>query len=337
MPKRCRFYRRPDGLYEAIRIIDGHRVAFRARTQSGVEEKMRNYKAQQAEKVHFEKVADQWWEQHEPTLARNTLKSYLPALRRAQERFSGVEVGKVTTQAVQRFIEDFSRGQRSQKVVTTQLQIVRQILQYAAIQGLTDNNAAALLKPPRGLPRSYRMPPTEAEVQTIKATAKKHLLPALIYYTGCRWGEALGLRYEDIDRVNKRIRIQRSVYYESTRPAVKEPKTERGRRVVPLLDSLAVLLPKRKTGFIFADDAGDLLWRSQATHLWTRWQKDTGLTLTAHQVRHGYATALMEAGVEPKVASQLLGHAQLSTTMDIYTHVREDAIDKAAKKMEEAF
>lgn len=336
MPKH-RFYKRPDGLYEAIRVIDGKRVAFRARTQSGVEEKMRNYKAKQDEKAEFQNVADQWWDELEPTLARNTLKSYLPAIRRAKERFNGVAVGKVTTRDVQAFVDDFSRGQRSQKVVTTQLQIVRQILQYAAIHGLTESNAAALLKPPRGLPRSYRMPPTAEEVSTIKDTAKDHLLPALIYYTGCRWGEALGLRFEDIDRKNKRISIKRSVYYESTRPAVKEPKTERGRRVVPLLDSLAALLPKKKSGYIFADDAGDLLWRSQATHLWTNWQKATGLTLTAHQVRHGYATALMEAGVEPKVASQLLGHAQLSTTMDIYTHVRSEAIDRAAAKMEGVF
>ena len=65
------------------------------------------------------------------------------------------------------------------------------------------------------------------------------LFAYLIFYTGCRRGEAEGLRYEDIDRERKRIHIRRSVYNVSTTPMIKEPKTEAGIRSVPLLDALA--------------------------------------------------------------------------------------------------
>lgn len=101
----------------------------------------------------------------------------------------------------------------------------------------------------------------------------------------------------------------------------------------------AAVLPKGKLrGYLFTEEDGKtLLSRSRASRLWSEWQKEAGTTLTAHQVRHGYATALLEAGVDPKVAQKLLGHAQISTTLDIYTHVRDEAIKDAAARMNTAF
>ena len=248
-------------------------------------------------------------------------------------------MSKITAQDVDEYVREFSRGGRSQKVVSTQLQIIRQILGYSVLKGYAAANAAQVVKAPRGLPRQYRQPPTKAEVKAIKDLADRHLLPALIYYTGMRWGEAMGLRWEDIDREERVIYIRRSVYYVSTTPKVKLPKTERGVRTVPLLDGLLAVLPKGKLrGYIFTEEDGkSLLARSRATRLWSLWQKEAGTTLTAHQVRHGYATALLEAKIEPKVAQQLLGHAQIATTLDIYTHVRSDTIRDAADRMNSAF
>ena len=163
-----------------------------------------------------------------------------------------------------------------------------------------------------------------------------HLLPALIYYTGMRWGEALALKWEDIDFSRKQIKIERSVYYVSTRPAIKEPKTESGKRKVPLLQPLETALNhKRQKGYIFTPDHGkSLLWESQAQGLYKKFQKETGIEVTAHQIRHGYATALFEAGIEAKIAQKLLGHAQITTTLDIYTHVRDEMLENAALRME---
>lgn len=336
---RSNYYRRPDGLYEAIRVIDGKRVAFRGKKPSDVERKMREYNGKQDERKKFKAVAEEWWDEHQETIAWNTQKSYKPAVERAIEHFGSDQVSKITAQDVDQYIREFSRGGRSQKVVNTQLQIIRQILGYSVLKGYAPTNTAQVVKAPRGLPREYRQPPTKAEVKAIKDLAGRHLLPALIYYTGMRWGEAMGLRWEDIDREEKLIYIRRSVYYVSTTPKVKSPKTERGNRVVPLLDGLLAVLPKGKLrGYIFTEEDGkSLLARSRATRLWSLWQKEAGTTLTAHQVRHGYATALLEAGVDPKVAQTLLGHAQISTTMDIYTHVRENAVKDAAVKMNGAF
>ena len=334
-----KYYKRPDGLYEAIRVINGKRVAFRGKTVSALEKKMREYKESASRARKFKEVADEWWDQHEPTIAYNTAKSYKPAYERAVAWFGKRDISKITVQDVSEYIIEFSKELRSQKNVNTQLQIIRQILDYAALKGEIPVNPAKSVKAPRGLPREYRQAPTTKEIQIIKDNAEKHLLPALIYYTGCRWGEALALKWEDIDFQRKTIKIERSVFYRSTRPEIKAPKTESGKRNVPLLGAIeSVLRPRIGRGYIFTPDNGkSLLWESPAQGLYKRFQKETGLKITAHQIRHAYATALLESGVEAKIAQKLLGHAQISTTMDIYTHVREDLITAAAEKMNENF
>ncbi len=72
---------------------------------------------------------------------------------------------------------------------------------------------------------------------------------------------------------------------------------------------------------------------SRSRDLWESYCKESGVTATAHQWRHLYATVLFDAGIEAKDAQVLLGHAQFSTTMDIYTHVKDQRIAKVAKKL----
>ncbi len=65
--------------------------------------------------------------------------------------------------------------------------------------------------------------------------------------------------------------------------------------------------------------------------MWGSYQKNTGLTITPHQLRHAYATILYEAGIDVKAAQSFLGHSNIQTTMDIYTHLSEakkiDSVD----------
>ena len=103
-----RYYKRPDGLYEAIRVINGKRIAFRGRTVSEVERKMRGYKEKADKTPAFDEIADLWWEELEPTLAYNTTKSYIPALERAKAEFQGEEIGSITVHEISDFITHFS-------------------------------------------------------------------------------------------------------------------------------------------------------------------------------------------------------------------------------------
>ncbi len=348
MPKIPKYYVRPDGLHESIIKVtmpDGtqKRKAFRGKTDTEVYNKIKNYSREAVthpEGVLFRVEAKAWWKEIEPTLEHNTVKSYRPAYERAVNYFGNEVAAKITARDIDTYIRDFSVT-RARKTVVTQLQVIRQILRKAEVDGSIQYNPAQAVKPPRNLPQTRREAPTKEEIKLIKESVNLPfgLFAFLIYHTGCRRGEALALTGKDIDRKKGLVHITKSVYHEGNKPRLKRPKTEKGCRDVPLLSALSTALPGRLgAGFLFSVDGGKTpLTNDQVTGLYNQYREASGVTVTPHQIRHGYATALFENGIDPKTAQTLLGHAQLSTTMDIYTHVCEDVISAAAKKMEEGF
>lgn len=342
MPKYPAYYVRPDGLHESILRINGKRKAFRGKSDKEVWEKIKAYDTTQAERPTaptFSVAADIWWEGIEPTLEHNTLKSYRPAYERAKAHFGKYDVATITARDIDEYIREFA-ATRARKTVVTQLQIIRQILRKAEVDGMIFYNPATAVRPPRNLPQKRRDAPTKAQIDLIKKCKDLSfgLFAFLVYHTGCRRGEAQALTGADIDREKKLVHIKKSVYYLGNNPHIKQPKTEKGYRSVPLLDSLDAALPKRlPKGYLFAEPDGTPLTNGHFTAAYDAYRAASGVTVTPHQIRHGYATALFENGIDAKTAQTLLGHAQLSTTMDIYTHVCEDVISEAAKKMNSGF
>lgn len=336
-----KYYVRPDGLHETIIRINGKRKAFRGKTDREVWEKVKSYRADLAsgKTETFENVAHAWWNEIEPTLAPNSLRNYSPAYERAIEEFKGEDVASITAKEIEKYVNRFAKT-HAKKTVITQRQIIRQILNKAQREGYIAYNPADAVLLPKNLPQKKRHAPSSDQIAKIKAGVSDEfgLFAFLIYYTGCRRGEALALRYEDIDRKAKKVRINKSAYYIGARPYIKSPKTEAGDRIVPLLSALAAVLPDKKHGYIFSEDGGESpLMNHRVTKLYAAYQAETGVTVTPHEIRHGYATALHDAGVDYKTAQTLLGHAQLSTTMDIYTDVLDNTIDEAAAKMDRNF
>lgn len=347
MPKIPKYYVRPDGLHETIlrfTLPDGtkKRKAFRGKSDKEVWEKIKAYNRELEEKPQgtlFETAADAWWGEIEPTLEHNTAKSYRPALARAKAQYGKRELSTIAAKEIDEYIRQFSVT-HARKTVVTQLQIIRQILRKAEVDGYISYNRATAVKPPRNLPQGRREAPEKQQIELIKQSKDLPfgLFAYLIYHTGCRRGEALSLAGTDIDREKKLVHIKKSVYYEGNAPHIKQPKTEKGYRSVPLLDALDSALPKKLgKGYIFCEPDGSLLTNDHFTRFYDEYRKASGVTVTPHQIRHGYATALFENGIDAKTAQALLGHAQLSTTMDIYTHVCENVISAAAKKMNKGF
>ena len=151
--------------------------------------------------------------------------------------------------------------------------------------------------------------------------------------TGLRKGEALALLKSDIH--DGEISVTKSLTFaDGDRPKVKSPKSDAGVRTVPIVSILAPPLSDYMAGL-----DGDILFPSRSyngspgnTYMtqsnydtaWSNYVKTVGLDgLTAHQLRHGTATLLFEAGVDVYTARKILGHAKVTTTMEIYTELRE--------------
>lgn len=163
---------------------------------------------------------------------------------------------------------------------------------------------------------------------------------ALMFMTGCRRGEALGARWEDIDWTNKTIHLQRVVRFSNNQPDVSDKmKTASANRTVSLWDDFIPYWGQRKAeGFIIHCDGQPLSERQYRTR-WRHLQaelKAGGLTesFTAHQLRHTYATIAANSGrIPPKVLQGMLGHANFQTTMNIYADLDADRVRENSAQM----
>ena len=90
---------------------------------------------------------------------------------------------------------------------------------------------------------------------------------------------------------------------------------------------------KKANDYLF-DDNGKLYSNSRARDAWWNYRDEVGLSdVTPHMVRHGYATILHEAGIDPKDAQAMLGHANIQTTLDVYTHITEKQLAVTADRL----
>ena len=133
---------------------------------------------------------------------------------------------------------------------------------------------------------------------------------------------------------------------------VGQPKTAKSRRTVALSPSAVSLLESirtkqlesrlaaglawRDTGYVFTDDVGLPIAGDTYSKDFARRVRESGLPhLTFHGLRHAHATFMLTAGVHPKVVSERLGHATVSTTLDLYSHVVPGLQEDAALALDE--
>lgn len=143
------------------------------------------------------------------------------------------------------------------------------------------------------------------------------------------------MQWKDIDWKNNTITISKAIRHRGNAPEICPPKTENSVRQIPLLKPLKDRLRHFK---VFPDDyvigGKSPLTKSALDKRWKKWCKDKNIRIDRHQIRHQYATILFESGVDAKTAQELLGHAKIATTMDIYTHLSDKQKNKARIQLE---
>lgn len=330
---KTRYHQRPDGLLEHAITIDGKRKHFYGKTDAEIEKKMLEYHQKQETGKLFSEVLAEWQQWHDETVSPSTVRAYLAPTRDAENRFGKIPVKNITAKDIKNVLSEMARQDYSIKTIKKYYTIYHSVLDYAAENGYVDNNVARNVSMPKfAKPVQKRSAATEDDERIIKANADRWLLPYFLLMTGLRKGEALALQFRDIDKQAKTISITKSVAYKYNMPYIKEPKTAASIRTVPLLDALAEKLPSgAPDDFIFSGQKPMTMMVFQRR--WAKFQQETGVQCTAHQLRHSFATMLYDADIDVKQAQDILGHASEQITRDIYTHIRDSKRQSAADKL----
>lgn len=230
-------------------------------------------------------------------------------------------------------------------------------LAQAVADGLIPRNVADSLKLPR-IDREEIDPLTADEANRLIEAAAGDRLEAIYtvaIHTGLRQGELLALRWEDLDLEAGALRVRRTLTRTKGTYSTGEPKTKKSRRTVRLTTGAVAALREhlerqlaeidrlgslyRPGGLVFANETGGIINPSNLRNRsFAKLLRRAGLPPDTrfHDLRHTCATLLLSRNVNPKVVSEMLGHATIAITLDTYSHVLPDMQEKAAKALEEA-
>ncbi len=281
----------------------------------------------------FSEVLDAWEETHRDEVKTRTWANYAPHVDDLRRLYGDAPVDNLTAFDVNQDLLAAKAKGYSHSVVNARRCIWRMAFDFAIGQRLIPYNPALSVKNPKGLPKGKRSTPEEEALAVILAGANDitfGFIPFFFLCTGVRRSEGLHLRTADIDTERWELRIEKA-------------KTAAGIRTVPIIEPLREplkawmaahpgewLFPHidyhagRKGGPGYMSDTNwDTAWaKFCADHGWT--DEDGKPSFGAHNLRHGTATLLYEAGVDVYTAQHILGHANVNTTLTIYTELRKE-------------
>jgi len=169
----------------------------------------------------------------------------------------------------------------------------------------------------------------------------------LLITTGMRRGEAMGLRWQDVDLSANTLSVRQTRVQLGYETVISTPKTEKGKRLVALDPATVEVLsrlqrlrevectrkgrPLEPADVIFTDGEGEPLHPERATRLFRAAARRANVpVIRLHDLRHTHATLALSAGVHPKVVSERLGHANIGITLDTYSHCLPTLSEEAA-------
>ena len=250
----------------------------------------------------------------------------------------------------------------SSSTILTINKVLKSVFTQAIKEGYLLKNYCTMVSLPKKVKKDEIVYFTVEEQKAFIQACNGYRLEALFLFalgTGLRLGELLALKWSDIDFINKTVSINKSLRQEKVfnnkgegefKTIIQAPKTESSNRIVPIpinilskLKEFKLIQNKEKlsngevylnNNFVFTTPLGTPINASNLRKIYSKILNKANLpNIKFHALRHTYATRLFEEGVQVKTVQTLLGHSDITTTMNIYTHVTNDIKNIAADKL----
>jgi integrase len=321
-------------------------------------------------KMTLGEFADEWLAQQQSRLRPTTHTLYSSYMRHhVKPRLGTRKLSSITVDDVAALIADMEQGWRYREndgrlermqgkpfaawTIRGVLVILGRVLGRATRLGLLNANPVRRLEKeerPKSERREFPSFDREMVGALISSTPKRYrTMIALSVLTGIRQGEALGLRWQDVDTKGSVIRIR---FQLDRTGRLVEPKTSAAKREIPIPPSLARTLTAHKreafarghakaNDFVFASETGSPLNHRNITRRGLEKAVEVANLpkIRWHDMRHVAASALIAEGASVPYLSRILGHASPAITLAIYAHefARAEHADRTRDRMEEAF
>lgn len=290
---------------------------------------------------------DTWVDRRQHTVARNTTDNYRYLLGTAYPHIGQMKLSVLSCADLE-LMRDRMLQDRPPLHVRAVLRSLRAALNGAVADGVLPQNPASRVSPPAVEDREYvTLSRTEvaALLRGVKNTDTEGPVTMMVL-AGLRRGEALGMQWADIRPSRDRpelLTVQRQVRMVGNRIEEAAPKTKTSKRSIQLYGPTTEAVAKAwrwqqqygvETRWVWADptDPTRPVNHEKVRQAVKQFVPD-GCRL--HDLRHTCATLLLEAGENPKVVQELLGHASIATTLDLYGHVTPAMHSQAVRTMAE--
>lgn len=302
------------------------------------------------QKITLGLFIDRWFEDvAKPGLRDSTINSHESIIRiHIKPTLGETRLADVTPQLLQNLCAQKLKEGLSHRTVKYIRSLLHQTLDTALEWGLVARNVADGVKTPAVKNKKIKPLTKEQVWKLLEIVKDDRLFPLYVVYLGCglRRGEALALTWDCVDLEQGVLRITKTIQLLTGKGLViGEPKSESSRREVSLPDFVLNALRTQHQNrnphspYVFCSTNGTPFYPRNILRHFKATLKKAGLPpeTRIHDLRHFFISWLLAQGQPPKDVQVIAGHADFSTTMDIYGHLMPGANEEAAKRMNSLF
>lgn len=362
----------------------GKRIVIYAKTLKEVKSKLNKQKYEDQllqgvvinKQMTLEELANLWLESKEKKVKKTTLSGYTSQVATIVKDLGTYEIYNISVETLSDFFEMLQKRGLSYGTRLNLKHIVSTMFKYAVSHKWILQNPCGAVDIAKTEDEKGKEMLQQERFLTQEQTAlflrflddvkhPKTNLYKLLLCTGVRIGEAVALRWSDIDFQKRTISINKTIAqytlkHKTTKVCNQVPKTSSSVRVLPMNNNAYEILQKQRndrytgTEFVFMTNRGtpvtphnmDTLHKYTLNRFKKYLEKQSEQNsenavsfpdMTPHYLRHTFATTCFEAKVSPKIIQKYLGHSSIKTTLDIYTHITPKTIAQEMQKLDDFF
>jgi len=293
----------------------------------------------------FKEVAKDWIEYKKPNLRQSTWSVYEGHTRNHFHDLDELKINRITTTKIEKFIVDRQNQGMNISTIKKILVTLGQIMGYAVRHKYIAYNPIRDAERPKGQGNTKKqkirvLTPDEVnELLEAESELKYKTLFQIAIFSGARQGELLGLKWSDVDWFNNQIHIQRTfnnqAWYD-VKTKTSNRKIDLGPATMTGLKKWKLACPISKLNLVFPNKAGNPINHNNLVNRHFNPALTTAELpkIRFHDLRHTYASLLIEQGENIKYIQSQLGHSSPTVTMNVYAHLMKPVNQEAACRLE---